>query len=118
MYRFYNANPLNNNVADCTVRAISLAEQKSWDKTYEELSYIAQREGVILDDVNFIEDYLDKSYKRIPHYSKTISEFLEEYPRGRYLITMRGHITTVIDGVLYDTFDCQNKRIWCVWEVE
>ena len=37
-YRFYNANPLNNNVADCTIRAISVAEGKTWDKTYKELS--------------------------------------------------------------------------------
>ena len=59
-YKFYNANPLNNNVADCTIRAISVAEGKTWDKTYKELSKIAQSEGILLDDVNFVENYLDK----------------------------------------------------------
>ncbi len=71
-YKYYNANPLLNNVSDCTVRAISKAENKTWDETYKELSDIAQKEGVLLDDVEFIESYLDKRYKRACHYSKTV----------------------------------------------
>lgn len=117
MYKFYNANTRGNFVNDCVVRAISVAEGKTWDETYEELSDIAQHEGILLDDVNFVENYLDKRYKRVPHCSKTVGELLEEHPRGTYLITMEGHITVAIDGVLYDTFDCRNRRIWCVWKV-
>ena len=116
-YRFFNANARGNFVNDCVIRAISVAEGKSWDKTYEELSEIAQKEGILLDDVNFVEGYLDKRYKRVPHYSKTIREFIEEYPKGIYLITMENHITVVIDGVLYDTFDCRDRRIWGIWKV-
>lgn len=88
MYRYYNANALGNDTADCVVRAISKSEGKSWDETYRELSNIAQSHGLILDDVEFVEDYLDDRYKRVPHYSKTVGEFIEEYPKGRYLITM------------------------------
>lgn len=117
MYRFFNANSKGKFVNDCVIRAISVAECKSWDKTYEELSDIAQKEGILLDDVNFVEGYLDKRYKRIAHYSKTVGELLDEYPFGTFLITMQGHITVVIDGVLYDTFDCRERRIWGVWEV-
>ena len=115
MYKFYNANAKGNNTADCVIRAISVAEGKTWDETYEKLSNIAQSEGVLIDDVNFVENYLDKKYERVPHCSKTIREFIEEYPRGIYLITMEGHITVVMNGVLYDTFDCRDRRIWCVW---
>lgn len=117
MYRFYNANSKGNFVNDCVVRAISVAEGKSWDTTYRELSAIAQKDGILLDDVNFVEDYLDDRYERVKHISKTIGEFLEEYPKGTYLITMENHITTCIDGVLYDTFDCRNRRMWCAWRV-
>ena len=63
MWKYYNANPEHNNVNDCVVRAISKAEGKSWDKTYQELSKIAQYEGILLDDVDFVEEYLDKRYK-------------------------------------------------------
>jgi hypothetical protein len=87
-YKYYNANPLNNNVADCTIRAISTAEGKTWDETYEELSKLAQIQGILLDDVDFIEEYLDKRYKRQCHYSKTVGEFAEEHPIGTFLITM------------------------------
>ena len=117
MYKFYNANTKGNFVNDCVVRAISVAEDKSWNETYEELSDLAQIEGVLLDDVEFIENYLDKRYIRECHYSKSVGEFLEEFPTGTYLITMKGHITTIIDGVLYDTFDCRDRRMWCAWKV-
>ena len=71
----------------------------------------------MLDDVNFVEDYLDKRYKRVPHYSKKVGEFVDEYAKGTYLVTMEGHITVIIDGIVYDTFDCRDRRIWGVWEV-
>lgn len=117
MYKYYNANVRGNNVNDCVIRAISKAEDKSWDETYRELSEIAQYEGVLLDDVEFVEHYLDKRYKRACHYSKTVEEFMAENPKGIYLITMEGHITVIIDGVLYDTFDCRKRRMWCAWQV-
>lgn len=118
MYKFYNANSKGNFVNDCVIRAISVAEGKSWDTTYDELSEIAQKNGILLDDVNFVEDYLDNRYKRVCHYSKTVGEFINEFKKGTYLITMEGHITVVIDGVLYDTFDCRKRRMWCSWEVK
>ena len=118
MYKFYNANTKGNFVNDCVVRAISVAENKSWNETYEELSDLAQIEGVLLDDVEFVENYLDKRYMRECHYSKSVGEFLEEFPAGTYLVTMKGHITTIIDGVLYDTFDCRDRRMWCAWKVD
>ena len=117
MYKFHNANARGRFVNDCVVRAISVAEGKSWDESYDELSDIAQDEGNLLDDVNFVEGYLDRRYKRVPHYSRTVGEFLEEYPKGIYLVTMPNHITVVLDGVLYDVFDCRNKTMWTAWKV-
>ena len=118
MWKYYNANVLGHSVNDCVVRAISKAQGKTWDETYEELSDIAQLEGILLDDVNFVEEYLDKRYKRTCHYSKTVGEFAKEHKRGTYLITMEGHITVIIDGIIYDTFDCSDRRMWCAWTVK
>lgn len=116
-YRFYNANAHGNFVNDCTIRAISLAEGKSWDETYEELSKIAQNNGIILDDVRFIEPLLDHRYVRQCYDEKYVGEFVEEHPNGTYLITMNGHITCAINGVIYDTFDCRDRIMWCAWRV-
>ena len=118
MWKYYNANSKGNFVNDCVVRAISVAEGKSWDETYDELSDIAQSEGILLDDVEFVENYLDKRYKRACHYSKTVGEFINEHTHGTYLITMPGHITVAINGVLFDTFDCRVSRMWCAWKVK
>lgn len=117
MYKYYNANTYNNDVMDCSVRAISTVEDTSWDYTYNKLSDLARKEGLMFDSVEFIEEYLDNRYPRQCHYSKTVGEFIDEHPKGRYLITMQGHITCVIDGVCYDTFDPTDRIMRCAWKV-
>ena len=117
-YKFYNANARGNFVNDCTIRAISVAEGKSWDETYEELSIIAQRNGIILDDVNFIEPLLDSRYNRIYGNEVYVGEFADKHPEGTYLITMNGHITVCVDGYIVDSFDPRERKIRDVWEVK
>lgn len=118
MFKYYNANPLKNKVFDCTTRAISLAENTSWDYTYNKLSNLAREQGQMMDSVEFIENYLDDRYPRQCHYSKTIGEFAKEHRYGVYLCTMTGHITCIIDGCIYDTFDCGDRIMRCAWKVE
>ena len=118
MYKFLNVNQNNNFVNDCVIRAISVAENKSWGDTYDDLSRIAKKNGILLDDVNFVEPLLDYRYNRVKTYSgDTVQDILEDYPIGTYLVTMRGHITVIIDGVVYDTFDCRDRVVKSVWEV-
>lgn len=118
MYKYYNANVKKQVVNDCVVRSISVAERLSWDEAYQKLSNLAQKEGTLLDDIQFVENYLDKKYRRACYKSKTLQEFMTEHPKGRFLVTMPGHITVVINGVLYDTFDCRKRKIWCAWKVK
>lgn len=118
MYKFYNANVNGNFVNDCTIRAISVAENKSWGDTYDELSRIAKKHGILLDDVNFVEPLLDSRYDRVKTYfNETVGDFIEEYSKGTYLITMPGHITVAKNGVIYDTFDCRNRLLKNAWRV-
>ena len=105
MYVYFNNNPWKRSVNDCVIRAISLAENKSWDKVYDELSILAKDEAILLDDITFVDNYLDKKYKRICYKCKgeriTIKEFIKENRRGTYLITMQGHINCVINCKLF-----------------
>ena len=118
MYKFLNVNKNNNFVNDCVIRAISVAENRSWGDTYDDLSRIAKKNGILLDDVNFVEPLLDYRYDRVKtHPDDTVQNILEDYPIGTYLVTMRGHITVIIDGVVYDTFDCRDRVVKDVWEV-
>lgn len=102
-----NPNPIFNNL-------VNMMENGD-DKGIEQF---ARKQARMLDSVDFIEDYLDNRYPRECHYSKTIGEFAREYPRGVYLCTMMGHITCIIDGCIYDTFDCSNRAMRCAWKVE
>ena len=121
MYRYLNKNPKARDVNDCVIRSISCAENRSWDDVYDELSELAQTQGILLDDVRFVEPYLDSKYNRTCYknngFSTTVEEFLKTHPKGTYLITMQGHITCLKNGVIYDTWDCRKKLIWCAWEV-
>ena len=96
---------------------MSLLTNRSWNEVYEELSYLANQDSLMMDSVVFIEDYLDDRYPRECHYSKTIGEFANEYSKGRYAVTTNGHITAIIDGIIYDTFNPSDKIMRCAWKI-
>ena len=118
MYKFYNANKLGNYVNDCTIRAISLAEGDSWDYRYDKMSDITQSPGTMMDDRRFIRDYLDSNYRRVANLPYTVGEVAGEYPDKVLLITMDGHITCSMYGVIYDSFDCRKRVAEDAWIIK
>lgn len=92
-YRYYNANALGKLESDCTLRALSCATGKSWDYVYEHLSDIAQAQGTMMDNREFIIDYLDRRYERLPRPRGSVADVAEKYSDYIILITMNGHIT-------------------------
>jgi hypothetical protein len=118
MYRYYNNNPHHRNIDDCTIRAISLLTNRSWNEVYEELSTLANQDSLMMDSVIFIENYLDDRYPRECHYSKTVGEFANEYPYGKYAVSTNGHLTAVLGGIVHDSFDPTNKVMRCAWRID
>ena len=116
-YKYYNANALGKFSEDCTVRSISCATGKSWDEVYDILSDEAQKEGTMMDNSKFIQDYLDKRYFRIPHIKGTVGQISEMFSDNILLITMKNHIVCSRYGIIYDTFDCRNRNVEYVWIV-
>ncbi len=115
MYKYYNANSKGNFVNDCVLRAISVGEGTSWDETYEKLSYYAKKDGTLLDDADFVEKYLDERYPRYCYKNMTIGEFARKCPKGKFVATMKNHITVIVNNVIFDTFDCSERTLWCAW---
>ena len=109
------------NVNDCTVRAISLATGRSWDATFEELAKFAQAQAIMPDEVDYIDEYLERKFSRVfcanCRNKKTVGEIVNRFNQGTYLITMSGHITCTIDGVIYDTFDPSSYFVWNVYRI-
>ena len=118
MYKYYNNNPHNRHIDDCTLRAISLLTNRSWNEVYEELSHLANQDSLMMDSVVFLEDYLDDRYPRECHYSKTIGEFANEYPYGKYAVSTNGHLTAIVNGNIMDTFDPSNRIMRCAWRID
>ena len=116
-YRYYNDNPLGRDTQDCTIRSISVAINKSWDYVYDMLSDLAQEEGTMQDDRDFILDFLDDNFERVPTYGLTVGEVAKEYRNHIVLITMDGHIVCARYGKLYDTFNPSNRIAEYCWIV-
>lgn len=110
-FQFYNANPDNRLVIDCTVRAISKVTRQSWDSTYIGLA----NKGFEMHDMpnsNAVwGSYMrDLGYKRYPIPNTcpdcyTVYEFCEDNPRGTFLLATGDHVVAAVDGIYYDTWD-------------
>ncbi len=118
-YRYYNANPLGKIESDCFLRALSCALSKPWDYIYEKISDIAQSQGTMMDDRNFILEYLDRRYEKVPFKrGMTVREVAKQYKNHIILITMKGHIVCAKYGIIYDTFDSTNRIAEFCWIVK
>lgn len=121
MFVYYNNNPFERHVNDCSVRAIALATGRSWDETYKELSDYARKEGITFSEVEFINEHLSRKYPRYCERENyrivTVGDFADLNLKGKWLCTMSGHITCVIDGTIYDTFDPSERYLWCAYYI-
>lgn len=90
MWKYYNANEFGNDIEDCSIRSLSVAESISWDEAYKILSDYARKRGLMLSSVESIESFLDDNYEPIEVMpDETVGEFTNNNPYGVYLITMK-----------------------------
>lgn len=115
MWKSFNPNPSGKSVGDCTVRAISAATGIKWEDVYLELCL----SGLIMADMpsanSVTTAYLrNKGFRRrtIPDDCPdcyTIADFCNDHPNGTFVIGTGSHLTTVIDGCLWDSWDSRNE---------
>ena len=121
-YESFNPNPSGKRVGDCTVRAISKALNQSWDKTYVHLCVY----GLMLSDMPSANAvwgaYLkSRGYERhiIPNTCPdcySVAEFCKEHPNGTFVVALSGHVVTVKDGILYDSWDSREEVPIYYWK--
>jgi len=119
-----NINPKGKKCGDCVIRAIAKAEQKSWMEIFEELTDIARKSYNVFNDPKVYSDYL-KGYETIN--VKYFNEFNDKKRytvneicnwKGTYIISIANHLTTVIDGNIYDIWDCSQKSTYKIWKIK
>lgn len=121
MYNYLNLNPLNEHDIDCVCRAISLATEEDYSTIERQLYGTSLIYGCDELCVCCYHHLLEKfyGYKRVKGYKGcSIEEFLYYNPIGTYIIRVNQHLTTVIDGQLYDIWDCSQEIVDIVWQVQ
>ena len=121
MWREYNPNPVSRRVGDCSVRAISKALDTDWEKAYIMIAV----NGFVMGDV-MSSDAVWGAVLRQNGFSKeiipnscpdcyTAEDFCNDHPEGVYVLGFGGHVATIVDGVLYDSWDSSNEIPIYVW---
>lgn len=122
-FQSYNANPVNNTVGDCTVRAISKVLDQDWEKTYIDLCL----QGYIMCDMPSSNRvwgaYLkSKGFKRHliedDREDYNVEDFCMEHPNGRYILAISGHVVGVVSGYAFDTWDSTQEVPVYYWYKE
>lgn len=121
MWVKYNPNPAGRSVGDCSVRAIAKALDMDWETAYITLCNagfdmcdMPSSDGVwgaILRKNGFyrkaIEDQCQECY--------TAESFCKDNPKGVFVLAFGGHVATVVDGSLYDSWDSSREIPIYVW---
>lgn len=97
---------------DCTVRAFALALRMRYDDAYDTLAAAGRRSGrgfnlhLMTQHLNWIPLPAQKGVPRLK-----LEDFPVQYPQGRYIVRVSKHVTTVIDGELFDTFEPRPTKV-------
>ena len=122
-FRFYNENPKSLvSAGDCVVRAIAKATGISWDEVYQNLCLVGLRVKDMPSSKRVYRRYLNNISKmeKQPwngNRKYTLTEFAEEFNRGTYVVSIANHLTVIIDGFIYDTWDCSQYTVGNYWEI-
>lgn len=125
---------------DCVVRAISIATNKPYKEVYDDInklsnslhsgwrlvktqygnSYVkrsASRTGVLKDVYRKYLEQLGWKWVATNHFGSKIKTHLKEneLPSGTIIASVSKHLTTVINGVINDTYDCSRDETRMVY---
>lgn len=123
MYIAYNPNPVRSDpVGDCAVRAVAKALDVTWENAYTKLSTSGFLMGDIMNSDAVLAAVLRSAgFKRGAVDNEcpdcyTVADFANDNKDGTYVVKSDGHVATIIDGNLFDTFDSSNRTLLWFWE--
>lgn len=121
MWVEYNPNPTGRKVGDCAVRAIAKALSIDWETAYNLIASNGFAMGDMPSSDSVWGSVLRQNgfyRKSIPNYCPdcyTVKEFCRDNPTGTFVLGFGGHVATVIDGNLYDSWNSLNEIPVYVW---
>lgn len=119
-FNYLNVNPLGEEEQDCVCRAISLATGYDYYEIADKLYLTAELfdcDELCVCCYRHLLDYVF-DFPKVRCQGLTVEEFLDEHPYGTYILRMNGHCTCIINGRLFDTYDCLHRVLTDAWQVE
>lgn len=117
----YNPNPTGRNVGDCAVRAIAKALDTDWETAYS----MIVRNGYAMGDMPSSDSVWGAVLRQNGFYRRaipnscpdcyTVADFCDDNPIGTFVLGLGGHVATVVDGRLYDSWNSLNEIPIYVW---
>ena len=115
VFEEYNPNPVGRHVGDCSIRAIAKALDIDWETAFILVTVNAYQMGDMPSSDSVWGAVLRENgfYKKIiPNYCPdcyTVEDFCKDHPNGIFVLGFGGHVATVVDGKLYDSWDSSKE---------
>ena len=121
MWVEYNPSPTGRRVGDCSVRAVAKALGLDWEQAFSLLAANAYAMG----DMPSSDSVWGSVLRQHGFYRKSIpdtcpdcytaGDFCRDNPRGTFVLGFGGHVATVINGNLYDSWNSLMEAPQFVW---
>lgn len=117
----WNPNPVGRRVGDCAVRAISKALGIDWETAY----VMVASNGFSMGDMPSSDSVWGATLRQHGFYRMSIpdtcpdcysaADFCKDNPKGTFVLGFGGHVATIVDGDLYDSWDSSSEIPQFVW---
>lgn len=121
MWIQFNPNPTGRSVGDCAVRAIAKALDIDWESAY----ILITVNGFSMGDMPSSDSVWGSVLRQNGFYRKSIpnscpdcytaEDFARDHSRGTYVLGFGGHVATIVDGNIYDSWNSSSEIPIYVW---
>lgn len=114
-YVYKNNNPMKKRTGDCVIQALCNALHKSWEEVFIGLAEVGLLIYETIESNATWDIYIRNhgfSRHAIPDTCPdcyTVFDFCRQHPEGVYVLGTGNHAISVIDGVVYDTWNSLNE---------
>lgn len=117
---------------DCSVRCICKTLDISWEEAYKKLCEEGLKQHrmpdsqevivAVLEENGFKKGVINQDYIKKHHHRPTVRSAVDDFKttdglkdKKKFVYMTTHHVTTVDEGVIFDTWDTNNECVWSFW---